>query len=172
MIDHDNNPGTARVQAVTGDCTRPLYKDGVCTTSPILDRPYRSDLANTYLGVETGADAGFPNAGPDLLVSASHLTTINNALFPNFPKSDLRARITRIEIYAPPSATIGGNATRLGIATVKVTAGVFLFPGTADERQVATRVVKAVINEIGLVTTMKAGTRWFRARVLRNRWRP
>ncbi len=148
VFDHDNNPGTARVQAVAGDCTRPLYKDAVCTTSPILDRPFRADLANTYLGVETGADAGFPNAGPDLLVGAAHLTTINNALFPNFPKTDLRARVTRIEIYAPPSATIGGVTTRLGIATVKVTAGVFIFPGTADERQIATRVVKAVINEI------------------------
>ncbi|OLD64902.1 MAG: hypothetical protein AUI47_03845 [Acidobacteria bacterium 13_1_40CM_2_68_5] len=148
VFDHDANPGTARVQAVAGDCTRPLYKDAVCTTSPILDRPYRSDLANTYIGVETGFDGAFPNAGPDLVVSAAHLATINAALFPNFPKVDLRARITRIEIYAPPSATIGGTTTRLGIATVKVTSGLFIYPGSADERQVATRVVKAVINEI------------------------
>ncbi|PYT12250.1 MAG: hypothetical protein DMF51_13730, partial [Acidobacteria bacterium] len=125
VFDHDGNPGTARVQAVAGDCTRPLYKDAVCTTSPILDRPYRSDLANTYIGVETGFDGAFPNAGPDLVVSAAHLATINAALFPNFPKVDPRARITRIEIYAPPTATIGGATTRLGIATVKVTSGLF-----------------------------------------------
>ena len=148
VLDHDANPGTARVQAVAADCTRPLYKDAACTASPILDRPFRSDLANTYMGVETGADGSFPNAGPDLVVNAAQLTTINDALFPSFPKPDLRARITRIEIYSPPLATLSGASTRLGIATVKVTAGVFLYPGTADERQIATRVAKAVVNEV------------------------
>src|SRR5207247_4387273 len=38
--------------------------------------------------------------------------------------------------------------TRLGVATIQATAGVFLFPGTVNERQIATRVVKAVVNEI------------------------
>src|SRR5436309_6573299 len=148
VYDHDDNPGTARVQAVAADLTRPIYKDTALTTSPIFDRPFRADHANTLLGVETGADAAFPSAGPDLVVGAAHLQTINNTLFPNFPKADLRARISRIEVYAPPSATIGGVLTRLGIATIKVTAGVFMYPGTVDERQIATRVVKAVVNEI------------------------
>ncbi len=148
VYDHDDDTSTTRVQAVAADLSRPIYKDSALTTSPILDRPYRADHANTFLGVETGADGAFPSAGPDLVVSAAHLQTINNTLFPNFPKADLRARISRIEIYAPPSATIGGAPTRLGIATVKVTAGVFMYPGTVDERQIATRVVKAVVNEI------------------------
>jgi Tfp pilus assembly protein PilX len=148
VFDHDNNTGTARVLAVAADATKPIYKDATVTPSAIFDRPYRSALGDTFLGVETGTDAGFPTAGPDVIVSSSHLTTINNALFPNFPKASLRARIARIEIYAPPVVSIGGAATRMGIATVKVTAGVFIFPGTADERQVATRVVKAVVNEI------------------------
>jgi Tfp pilus assembly protein PilX len=148
VYDNDGNPGTARVQAVSADATKPIYKDSTLTTSPIFDRPYRSDNANTFLGVETGADAGFPTAGPDLVVGASHLTTINNTLFPLFPKPNLRARITRIEVYAPPTLSIGGADTRMGIATIKVTAGVFLFPGTANERQIATRVVKAVVNEV------------------------
>ena len=148
VYDNDDNPGTARVQGVSGDATKPIYKDSTLTTSPIFDRPYRSDNANTFLGVETGADAGFPTAGPDLVVSAAHLTTINNTLFPNFPKPDLRARISRIEVYGPPLATIGGSLTRLGVATIKVTAGVFMYPGTVNERQIATRVVKAVVNEI------------------------
>jgi Tfp pilus assembly protein PilX len=148
VFDNDANPGTARVQGVSGDATRPIYKDSTLTTSPIFDRPYRSALANTFLGVETGADASFPTAGPDLVVSAAHLTTINNTLFPNFPKPDLRARISRIEVYGPPSASIGGALTRLGVATIKVTAGVFMYPGTVNERQIATRVVKAVVNEI------------------------
>src|SRR3989449_9023634 len=148
VFDHDNNPGTARVQAISGNAAQPLYKDATFTASGILDRPYRSALAETFRGVETGADAGFPNAGPDLVVSGAHLATINNTLFPNFPKADLRARISRIEVYSPPIANIGGASTRLGVATIKVTAGVFMYPGTADERQIATRVVKAVVNEI------------------------
>lgn len=148
VFDHDGNTGTARVQAAASDLTKPIYKDPAATASTIFDRPYRSALADTFLGVETGADAGFPTAGPDIVVNSSHLDTINNALFPNFPKADLRARISRIEIYAPPIVAIGGAATRMGIATVKVTGGVFMYPGTAEERQIATRVVKAVVNEI------------------------
>ena len=148
VFDHDNNTATARVLAVAADATKPIYKDSTVTASAIFDRPYRSALGDTFLGVETGADAGFPTSGPDVIVNSSHLTTINNALFPNFPKADLLARISRIEFYAPPLVSIGGAATRMGIATVKVTAGVFIYPGTADERQVATRVVKAVVNEL------------------------
>jgi Tfp pilus assembly protein PilX len=148
VLDHDNNTGTARVQAVAADATKPLYKDAAVTSSLVFDRPYRTALGETFLGVETGTDAGFPTAGPDVVVSSAHLTTINTALFPNFPTAGLRARISRIEFYAPPIVSIGGAATRMGIATVKVTAGVFIYPGTADERQVATRVVKAVVNEI------------------------
>jgi Tfp pilus assembly protein PilX len=148
VLDHDNNTATARVQAVAADATKPLYKDATVTPSAIFDRPYRSALGDTFLGVETGTDAGFPTNGPDVIVSSSHLTTINNALFPNFPSANLRARISRIELYQPPIVSIGGAATRMGIATVKVTAGVFIYPGTADERQIATRVVKAVVNEL------------------------
>jgi hypothetical protein len=150
VFDHDNDPSTARVLAVSGDATRPLYKDATFTTSPILDRPYRSALADTFLGIQTGTDPDvtFADKGPDLIVSDAHLQTINDALFPNFPSPALRARIARIEIYGPPVATLGGSATRLGIATVRVTAGVFMYPNTASERQIATRVVKAVVNEI------------------------
>jgi hypothetical protein len=148
VFDHDADPRTARVQCAAGNAARPIYKDAALTNGGIFDRPYRSSVENAFLGVETGIEAGFPDAGPDLVVGAAHLTTINDALFPNFPKPDLRARVSRIEIYAPPTVTIGGTAMRLGIATIKVTAGVFTYPGTADERQIATRVVKAVVSEI------------------------
>ena len=84
----------------------------------------------------------------DLVLSQSLLDTINDTLFPNFPKPTLRAKISRIEIYSPPIISIGGSATRMGIATVKVTAAVYVYPGTAQERTIATRVVKAVVNEI------------------------
>ena len=150
LLDHDFNSGTARVKAVSADATKPLYKDAAVTPSAVFERPYRSSLGDTFYGIETGTDpdATFANDGPDLVVTAAHLATINNTLFPNFPSPDLRARIARIEIYAPPIITIGAVDTRMGIATIKVTGGVFVFPGTADERQIATRIVKAVVNEI------------------------
>jgi Tfp pilus assembly protein PilX len=150
VFDNDNNTATARVLGVSGDATKPLYKDATYTASGIMDRPYRSALADTLMGVETGTDPNpaYADKGPDLIVNDSFLTTINNALFTNYPTPFLHARITRVEIYSPPLISIGGNLTRMGVATIKVTSGVFLFPDTASERQVATRVVKAVINEI------------------------
>ncbi len=152
LLDTDNNPATARVLGTSGDLTKPLYKDAAATLSPLFDRPYRSALGETFLGIETGTDPDSANAtkGPDIVVNQSHLDTINAALFGVFPAPTLRARIQRIEIYAPPIVSIGGAATRMGIATVKVIGGVVLYPGTAEERQIATRVVKAVVNELPL----------------------
>lgn len=150
VFDHDNNTATARVLGVASDAAKPIYKDAAFTASPLLDRPYRSALADTFLGIQTGTDpdVSFADKGPDLIVTAAHLQTINDALFPNFPSVHLRARIFQIEIYSPPVAVLSGIRTRLGVATVRVTGGVFMYPGTANERQIATRVVKAVVNEI------------------------
>lgn len=150
VFDHDGNSATARVLGSSGNAAQPLYKDSAFTPSKILDRPYRSALAETFLGIETGTDPDvtFADKGPDLIVNQSHLDTINNTLFLLFPTPNLRARLTRIEIYAPPVLNIGGSLTRMGIATVKVTSGIFIYPGTAAERQVATRIAKAVVNEV------------------------
>jgi PilX N-terminal len=150
LVDHDSDPSTPRQLAVSATASKPLYKDATFTASGLFDRPFRSAKSDTFIGIETGTDPDptFAADGPDLVVAASHLTTINNALFPNFPSATLRARISRIEIYAPPILSLGGSDTRMGVATVKVTGGVFLYPGTAQERQIATRVVKAVVNEI------------------------
>jgi type IV pilus assembly PilX-like protein len=150
VFDHDFNPGTARVLGVATDAAKPIYKDATFTGSGIFDRPFRAALAETFMGIETGTDpdVNFADKGPDIIVSQSHLDTINNTLFLNFPSPTLRARITRIEVYGPPMVTIGATLTRMGVATVKVTAGLFLYPGTASERQVATRIAKAVVNEI------------------------
>ena len=150
VFDHDGNSATARVLGVAGTAGNPIYKDSNFTLSKVLDRPYRSALAETFLGIETGTDPDvtFAGKGPDVIINQSHLDTINNTLFPLFPSPNLRARITRIEIYAPPILLIGGGATRMGIATVKVTAGIIQYPGTTAERVVATRIAKAVVNEV------------------------
>ncbi|MFQ5877323.1 MAG: pilus assembly PilX N-terminal domain-containing protein [Acidobacteriota bacterium] len=150
LLDHDGDPATPRVLAVSGDAAKPLYKDAAVTPSGLFDRPYRSALGDTFLGIETGTDPdpSYATKGPDLVVTQSHLDAINDALFPGFPSPDLRAKIARIELYSPPVVSIGGVDTRMGIATIKVTGGVFIYPGTTDERQIATRVVKAVVNEI------------------------
>ena len=146
LIDDDNNPATQRVLQ-DGSGGLPRYKQG---TNAIFDRPYRPGLQDAYIGVETGSTGVVSQAaqGPDLVVTQAFLDTLNNTLFPNFPSSTLRAKITRIEIYSPPILNLGGQNQRMGIATVKIIGGVLLYPGTANERQIATRVVKAVVNEI------------------------
>jgi Tfp pilus assembly protein PilX len=150
IFDHDGNNGTARVQGVAGDAARPIYKDENFTAGAVFDRPYRGSLADTFLGIETGVDpnAAFAAMGPDVILNDAYLARVNDALFPDFPSPALRARITRIEVYAPPVVSIAGTATRMGIATLRASAGLFQYPGTADERQVSARVVKAVVNEI------------------------
>ena len=146
LIDDDNNSATPRVLQ-DGSGGLPRYKQG---TSTFFDRPYRPGLQDAYIGVETGSTgiSGQAAQGPDLVVTQSFLDTINDTLFLNFPSANLRAKITRIEIYSPPILTIGGINQRMGVATVKVIGGVLLYPGTASQRQIATRVVKAVVNEI------------------------
>jgi hypothetical protein len=145
LLDHDSDPATARVRAIPADPARPLYKDPALTTSGLFDRPYDSGLADAFSGVETGFDGRFAEDGPDLKVKAHHLAAISEALFPAFPGPDLRARIAAIEIYGPPVSAAGD---RLGIATIRVTGALVVHPGTADEREVAARVVRAVIREI------------------------
>src|SRR5436309_2873709 len=44
VFDNDNNTATARVLGVSGDATKPIYKDATYTASGIMDRPYRSAL--------------------------------------------------------------------------------------------------------------------------------
>ncbi len=144
--DWDGDPSTAR-SIQDGSSGKPKYKQ---STGAIFDRLYRGSNVDAFIGCETGTDPDPNNAtlGPDLVVNQSHLDTVNDTLFPNFPSPSLRARISRIEVYSPPIVNIGGLPTRMGVATVKVIGGVFIYPGTSQQRQIATRVVKAVVNEI------------------------
>ncbi len=147
--DNDGNPSTADVKGVAGDATKPIYRDG---TDDLFDKPYRGNNYLAFMGEESHAGT---DEGPDLRIDAaaggaqaSFLTDVNNTLFPNYPTPNKRARITRIDVYAPPLISIGGQNVRFGVATAKVTAGVFLYPGTAQERQVAQRISKVVVAEV------------------------
>ena len=142
MIDHDNDPGTARVLA-DGTTGKPYYKQ---TSNLIFDKPYRGTLQDALSGTEDAPDMRVSEASSDSNVRA-YLQTLNNTIFPNFPKSHYRTRITQIDVYEPPILTIGANRVRYGMATVRVTAAVFENAGSADERKIAERVVKAVMNE-------------------------
>ena len=147
--DHDANAGTAVVLGVASDVAKPIYRDG---TNDLFEKAYRGSNALAFLGEESHAGG---DEGPDLRIDAAaggaqaaFISAMNNALFPNYPSPSRRARITRIDVFSPPLINIGGQSVRFGIATIKVTAGVFLYPGTAQERQVAQRVTKAVLSEV------------------------
>ena len=147
--DHDANAGTASVKGIAGDTTKPVYREG---TDDLFDKPYRGNNYMSFLGEESHSGG---DEGPDLRIDAAaggaqaaFLTDVNNTLFASYPSANRRARITRIDVYSPPLIDIGGQKTRFGIATVKVTSGVFLYPGTAQERQVAQRVSKVVMAEV------------------------
>jgi hypothetical protein len=146
--DHDANAGTANVKGIAGDLAKPIYRDG---TDDLFEKAYRGSNAMSFLGEESHAG----DEGPDLRIDAAaggaqatFLNDLNGTLFPNYPSPNKRARITRIEVFSPPIIDLSGQKVRFGIATVKVTAGVFLYPGSAQERQVAQRVTKAVLSEV------------------------
>jgi len=146
--DHDGNAGTATVKGVAGDVAKPIYRDG---TDDLFEKAYRGNNFVAFLGEESHAGG---DEGPDLRIDAAaggtqaaFLTTVNNTLFSSYPSANRRARISRIDVFSPPIIDIGGQKVRFGIATVKVTAGVFLYPGTLQERQVAQRVTKTVLAE-------------------------
>ncbi len=158
-IDHDDNPTTATITnggtpVVEGDATKPFYRDGL---DDLFEKPYRGSMVVGFMGDEDG---------PDLVIDAAaggnqaaYLNTLNAALFGTYPSdvtittaadAKVRARITRIEIYQPPLVNLSGTWTRFGMATVRVTAGVFTHAADTDasnDREVARRVVRAVINE-------------------------
>ena len=147
--DHDANAATASVKGIAGDTAKPVYRDG---TDDLFDKPYRGSNYLSFLGEESHAGT---DEGPDLRVDAAaggaqaaFLDDVNTTFFAHYPSVDRKARITRIDVYSPPLIDIGGQKTRFGIGTVKVTSGVFLYPGTAQERQVAQRVTKVVMAEV------------------------
>ncbi|MGI0148935.1 MAG: pilus assembly PilX N-terminal domain-containing protein, partial [Thermoplasmata archaeon] len=121
-IDEDGDPATPPHDQ--DGAAWPRYKQEVDQDrngeDDLFDKPYRFDLRNTFLGTEDGPDvridAGAPGPGRDFL------DDLSEALAGGYPAAEggIRARISRIDVYAPPYLRIGGRWTRHGIATVKV----------------------------------------------------
>ena len=148
LIDADGDPGTAPVAA--NGTTEPYYKQAVDLdgdgTDDIFDRPYRGDPRHLLLGTE---------AGPDMRITETSsagrvfLTALSNRMLGNYPGvGDVRARIVEIDVYGPPYINLGGNWTRFGMATVKVTARIYRPLSGGQEEILAERMVKAVLNEM------------------------
>ena len=112
----------------------------------LFEKPYAGTPAQMLLGTEDHPDVRIWEAGSN---SEQHyLASLNAGLFPSAPGDAQQGRISRIDVYSPPIVVSGGQRVRYGIATVKVTAGVYEHAGTPDERQIATRVVRVVLNEL------------------------
>ncbi len=145
-IDADGDPGTAPVLA--DGSTWPYYKQGrdldADGDDDVFQKPYRSDLFDTLLGTEDGPDmridGGFSPAAQDFL------NDLSQELFGGYPSGGHRARITRIDVYAPPTLEQGGIWTRFGVATAKVTAGIYREGGAVEP--LAERIAKFVLNEM------------------------
>ncbi len=148
-IDDDGDPATAPHRQ---DGTLwPRYKQDVDANADgvddLFDRPYRTDLRNTFLGTP---------GGPDLRIDAAaagpgrdFLEALSLGLGGGDPSagSGVYARLEQIDVYAPPYLRIGGDWTRFGIATVAVVARMYRGTGGGTEI-LAERVVKVVLNEI------------------------
>ena len=111
----------------------------------VIEKPYRGSPSLAFMGNEAHPDIVIGETGGS--GETAFLSTLNATLFASFPTPGQQGRIAKIEVYGPPMISIGGNLTRYGIATIKVTAGIYEFVGTASERRIATRIAKAVLNE-------------------------
>ncbi len=150
MIDADGDPATAPV-AADGTSAKPYYKQGVDRNGDgaddIFDKPYRDGLLDTFLGTEDGPDLRIDEAAS--AAAKSFLEDLSSELFADYPagSAGVKARISRIDVYAPPYIQVGSAWVRYGIATVKVIARIYKTHGDGTEDVLAERMVKAVFNE-------------------------
>jgi hypothetical protein len=148
LIDADGDPGTAPVLA-DGSAGQPFYKQA---DDAVFAAPYRGSLADALLGTEDGPDMSIDVASGS--AAKTFLGDLSDKLFAGYLGSGRRARINRIDVYAPPTLEKSGSWVRYGVATAKVTAGIYEdIPGEA-ERVLAERTVKIVLNEIPYGSTV------------------
>ena len=144
-VDHDND-GTFQAYSTAPAPWNVVYRNG---TNDLFERPYRGNPALSLQGSEDHPDVRISVTGSSN--EQSFLTSLNNALYPSFPAPMTRARILQIDVFGPPVIDIAGQKVRYGIGSVVVRAGIFEAAGTAAERQVSERLVRAVINEVPYV---------------------
>lgn len=151
MIDPDGpGPNAAALTDGNAGGALPNYKQGIDNNGDgfddVFDRPYRPATIDMLLGTSDGPDIRIDRAFNS--ASKTFLDTLSERLLTNFPvaPAGIAARISRVDVYAPPYLEIGGNWTRYGIATVAVTAQI-VKTENAVERVIAQRTIRAVINE-------------------------
>lgn len=133
-----------------GSAGAPRYKQGVDLDGngidDVFEKPYRDTLVHTLLGTPDGPDMRIDENFS--AAAKTFLGTLSDRLMSNFPASaaGVRARITRIDIYAPPYLDIAGTWTRYGMGTVAVTAVIVKTQG-GTEQVLASRTIRAVLNE-------------------------
>ena len=149
QIDADGDPATTPV-AADGSGSKPYYKQNIDlngdSTDDVFHKPYRDDLFNTLLGTEAGPDMRIDE---DFSTAAkTFLENLSTRLLSGYPASNgsLQARITRIDVYAPPYVNVAGVWTRYGMGTVKVWARIYKDTPSGEE-VLAERMIKAVLNE-------------------------
>jgi len=153
----------------------PRYKEGIDSdgdgADDLFELPFDGSLEHALRGTLDGPDVRIDGAGG---AEARFLEELSTALFAGFPGEGggVRARISRIDISAPPYLRAGAGWIRQGVATVRVTARLVQSAGTASET-LAERTVETVLAEVpyrsitgpllscaDTVWTGRVGVRW------------
>lgn len=148
LIDADGDPTTDPV--LQDGSTWPRYKQGIDLngdgTDDVFEKPYRPSLAHTLLGTEDGPDMRIDEEYSS--AAKTFLGNLSDALMDDYPAATagIRARIVRIDVYAPPYLNVAGAWTRYGVATVAVTSRIYRVVDST-EIVLAERLVRAVLNE-------------------------
>jgi len=142
LLDHDDDPSTARVPA-DGTAGLPYYKQN---DDAFFRSPFRGALVDTLVGTADGPDLRIDAAGSS--DAQAFLEALSDKLLGGYPGSGLRARISRIDVYGPPTLEKAGSEVRYGIATARVTTGIYEDLPNAPERLLSERTVRLVFSEI------------------------
>ncbi len=144
ILDETDPLDPVDVQAADGSPTRPFYKQ---TSNQLFERPYRGGLEEMFLGFPGQPDIRIDDGGS--VQAQAFLNQLSDTLFAAFPGVDsgLQARISRIDVYAPPYVEGAVEWNRYGIATVEVTARIYDRAGNVGN-VMAERQVRFVVGEV------------------------
>ena len=127
----------------------PYYKQGQDVDGDglddLLDRPYRGTPVDALRGTADGPDLRIDDESSG---AATFLAALSSTLVGAFPgeAGGVHARISRIDVYAPPYERFGATWQRGGVATVAVTARIYQDLGGAP-RILAERRLEGVLGE-------------------------